>query len=1758
MKKGSTKRLLSVLLVLAMLMAYALPAMAGAVTQIEKVEGLHSLLTKKDPVSSQDKESLYESNDIVRVSIVLADKSTVEKGFSTKNIGENAAAMKYRADLQAKQDSLAQKISSTLGEKLDVVWNLTLAANMISANVKFGQIKAIRAIPGVKSVILETEYEPQEVETSDKPNMAISTGMTGASAAWTAGFTGAGSRVAIIDTGLDTGHQSFDNGAFLHALEEEADEAGMTLEAYMAKKELLNAGKISGVLTKLNAYKRMSGLTADDLFLTDKIPFAFNYVDKSLDVTHMNDTEGEHGSHVAGIAAANRYIPTTGGYLDALGAVNVAGNAPDAQILVMKVFGQNGGAYDSDYMVAIEDAIVLNCDAVNLSLGSAYAGFTESMAPEYQKILNNLETTDTVVVISAGNNYAFGQYAHNAIWQAQVDEFLYNDDVNFHTGGSPGTYANALTVASVDNQGMVDYCFTVAGKNYLFADNTVLTQYDFPNKPFSSLGGQTLDYIFIEGYGGTEDDYAGMEVKDKVVFVPRGGEVNFTTKVDVAANLGAKAVVICNSDDSLFYFSTEACTTETPVVLVRKTDGDTIKNDSAPQTTGDGLTYYTGSITIPRVGSVGVAPQPSDYYTMSDFSSWGVPGNLTLKPEITAPGGNIYSVNGSAKAPNGTPTGGINQYEQMSGTSMAAPQVTGMMAVLMQYIKEKNLHRTDMTDRALAQSLLMSTAKPMIGKDEETGATWMYPVLQQGAGLANVTSAMGAASYVTVDGQSDGKVKVELGDDPEMKGIYTFSYNLTNLNGQPQTYSMDADVFTQALTTNRLGYAYMGRTTAPLEKATVSYTVDGTSVTEVTVPAYASKKITVTIDITEDAGTLNTAFPNGFYVEAFVYANAKANAEGTITSSHSIPVLGFYGNWSAASMFDKGTATQPDERLPYFYDKNGDTGNSVIVSMEDGEYYFGGNPYVDEIYVEDRNALNNLNSFLSTVNYALIRNAGAGKLTITNATTGDVYYEAPVGEGEDWPLRLAGFLRSTNENPCNQEYTQWELPLNWAGTDKSGNPLPEGTTVELKLTMAPEYYVNDDGSVAWDKLGKGASLSIKFTIDNTAPTLVDGEEKDGIVKLTGDVSTLTVHDNQYVALVALYDAEGNLIDYINPEQDTPNENYTWNLGEPLATGVYQLDVADYAGNETSYRLFVNIDEADKPEDVQSVTVLPETAEVFPGGTAQLFAEVLPYNLTDRTVTWSSSDETIATVDENGVVTAHKPGECTITATSNQNPEIKGSCTFTVMPAPYILYGALQDFEGYPMTFTWDLNSGEGWQKVADIDVSVGSIALSSDGKYYLQDADMMNHKIDPETGETLQDGSTTLAPYWDMSTSMALKPGGKDVIYSIYGPLLLLADPITDGLYGLLDGSAYFQILYEDVVENVDEVMFIGVAAGMTVNDADYGPSELIWALDNQGTMWLFGFNGAEFYFYNFFTTTLPPLPTMGYGDYIQCSLVQADDGETLFYSYFNGDTNVIYKLELSATRATQFEATELSDAGDGVWPMVLAGAHVHNYTAEVTAPTCTEQGYTVYTCACGDTYTADYTDPTGHSYGEWEQTKAPTCTEKGEQKRTCACGDVQTEEVPALGHSYETTVVAPSCTEEGYTLHKCSVCGDSYKTDATDLVSHSYGEWEQTKAPTCTEKGERKHTCAKCGKVETEEIASLGGHKYVDVVTKPTSTEKGYTTHTCSECGDSYIDSYKDPVEPDNSQTGDSFSALLLALPVLSAMGVAALVIGRKKWLVK
>ncbi|MBQ8355456.1 MAG: S8 family serine peptidase [Oscillospiraceae bacterium] len=1208
--KHSLKRFVSWMLAVCMVLSFV-PA-AGAAQVIWNETDLKITAENADRLVQKDGAAEREASEMVRVSIVLEKPSTVEAGYATMGIAANPEAMDYRAQLLATQKRMEKTISNRAlnGRPLDVVWNMTLVGNIISAWVPYGSLEKIAAIDGVKTVAMEAQYSPAVAERNEElvPNAYTSSAMIGSGNLWSSGYTGAGTRIAIVDTGTDTDHQSFDNGAYLHALAENAKAKGMSLESYMASLDLLDADDIAAVLDKLHAAQRMPGITAKQLSGTEKLPYGFNYVDSTLNIVHDYDQQGEHGSHVAGISAANRFIPNGSGYAEASGSVMMQGVAPDAQILTMKVFG-DGSPFDSDYMAAIEDAIILGCDTVNLSLGTTMPG--SPYTDVFSDLMEMMKKTDTVVVISAGNasNWA----------AASLFGYLYNDDVSFDTVGAPGSYASAFTVASVQNEGSVGFFLEANGQKAFYVETL-----GYGNTPLSNLDksldldGTEYEYIFLDGIG-EESEYAGIDVNGKVVFVQRG-TLNFAVKANNALSRGAVGVVVYNNQDGISNMDLTGLNYAAPVVSITQAEGAAIR--AASQNKGS---YLTGKITI--YGKMGATLSNAEYYTMSGFSSWGTPGALTLKPEITAPGGEIYSVWGS----NAITGGGSDKYVTMSGTSMAAPQVAGMGALLAQAFRENGMgEKSGISDRHLAQSLLMSTAQPLF--EENSGGNY-YSLLNQGAGLARVDLAAQADSYIKVDGQDDYKVKAELGDDPARTGVYEFDFSITNITDSEKVYALDADLFRQDVFEYQEGSGVwlLDTWTVPMEGnvtfssaamggSSESCDLNGDGITNsadadylleylvgnetvlhadgdvsgdgktdsydahlllasltgdtVTVPAGDTVSVHVRMALTaEEKAELDELTPKGTYVEAFVYARGVADAEGKSGTVHSIPVLGFYGDWSEPSMFDRGTLVEhihlAVNTAPYLYRFIGPYGNALGIDYGDGmEYYYGGNPILDDAaYLPERNAFNSLDaSQLTEQGFTLIRGAGAARIQITNAETGEVYFSKELGE-----LYPAYYDPSLGTWSNTIQYAK----LGWTGTDASGKALAEDTVVHVSLTAVPHYYRQADGSFSYEGLGSGSTMTTAITIDNTAPEALDID-----VSRSGDgILTVKARDNQYVAAVALLNATGSkFLAVESPNQTEKGKTVTVDLDISQAMGKrFLVAVYDYAHNVRVYEIQLELE-----------------------------------------------------------------------------------------------------------------------------------------------------------------------------------------------------------------------------------------------------------------------------------------------------------------------------------------------------------------------------------------------------------------------------------------------------------------------------------------------------------------------------------------------------------------------------------------------------
>lgn len=146
-------------------------------------------------------------------------------------------------------------------------------------------------------------------------------------------------------------------------------------------------------------------------------------------------------------------------------------------------------------------------------------------------------------------------------------------------------------------------------------------------------------------------------------------------------------------------------------------------------------------------------------------------------------------------------------------------------------------------------------------------------------------------------------------------------------------------------------------------------------------------------------------------------------------------------------------------------------------------------------------------------------------------------------------------------------------------------------------------------------------------------------------------------------------------------------------------------------------------------------------------------------------------------------------------------------------------------------------------------------------------------------------------------------------------------------------------------------------------------------------------------------------------------------------------------------------------------------------------------------------------TDPKHeHNYATLKEEKKPTCAAEGYKIFICSCGETKQETVDPLAHSFGAgKLVTPTCTEGGYTLRKCAICGYEEKQDEKDALGHNYKETE-TVAVGCEQDGYVESQCELCEDIKRENIVKATGHTWVaGKVHEPTCTEEGYTEYSCS-----------------------------------------------------
>ena len=905
-----------------------------------------------------------------------------------------------------------------------------------------GSLDAIRAASGVKAAFRDRETRVEDADdqvagegatnsartsTQDPANLSAQLMMHADQITQ----KGDGKVIAVIDTGVDMTHPAF------------AGALGGT--------PALSADKVASLTPQLG-----DGKTGT--YVSEKFPFAYDYADNDPDASPTGQA-GSHGTHVAGITAAN--------------AGEIVGIAPDAQIIVAKVARSvEGDITDSGLLAALDDMVILHPDVVNLSLGQL-GGMDNEADSVYATVFKSLQDVGVTVNAAAGNHYTAG-YGNTS-----GKNLPFASDPDSSTQCEPATYSSVVSVASVDNS-LAHSAFTVGDRDIPFQRAGGADGQKMPD--LSDLTGGPFEYV--DGGIGSAEDGAALKAKypeglaGKIVLVKRGS-LTFQTKFDNIAGSKPAGFIVYNNvpGDSLVVMS--LATNGVPAAFISQADGEAM------------LAAADHHLSV----APGKVVAPSSKYSMSSFSSWGVSPDLRLKPEVTAPGGNIYS-----SVPGGT-------YEFMSGTSMATPQMAGVSAVVLQRVQNDPLFAS-MSAREkvdVVQNLIMGTAAPIADPLQDTGDP--YSPRKQGSGLTNVLAATTSSVYPTVKGAPESsRPKADLGDGT--KGWH-FDVTLHNLSGVEATYALNTQALSEIVEDGfftghssdwrgkGVDIAYSG--------AAVSGTGEGATIT---VPA--SGEATVGVDVTPraafDSYVAQNA-PNGTFLDGFVRLTSKTDGQPDLT----VPYMGFYGDWGKAPIFDALASDGGAHTLASgIY--NGTTGQQL-----------GYNPLVK---ADARTGTPKADR------YVLSRAEASGAPTVLEPRTGT--------------LRSVHTLNTVYANAAGESVASYVTHQVWkSGVNPSTGKMTwvedghEPTTLDLR-SDAYKNLPDGDYTLTLSAHNDGPSqaeqsISYNFSIDTAAPEVATLEytEEGGNARLL-----VTVTDNKPLAGIDLHDPADGLWFYRHVFSDT--------------------------------------------------------------------------------------------------------------------------------------------------------------------------------------------------------------------------------------------------------------------------------------------------------------------------------------------------------------------------------------------------------------------------------------------------------------------------------------------------------------------------------------------------------------------------------------------------------------------------------------------
>ena len=630
--------------------------------------------------------------------------------------------------------------------------------------------------------------------------------------------------------------------------------------------------------------------------------------------------------------------------------------------------------------------------------------------------------------------------------------------------------------------------------------------------------------------------------------------------------------------------------------------------------------------------------QPLPDASPSYFSSWGVTQDLRLKPEIAAPGGDVMSA-----LPAGT-------YGRRAGTAEASAQVAGIAALVRQRIADDPMFvGMSAADKdAVVANFLMGTAHPVVDATQADGA--FYSPRQVGSGLVDAVAATTSPVYPSVVGAANlSRPKADLGDGTNG---WSFQVQLTNVSGTDRTYTLGGQALSPTIEGNSFTFRSANWTNTGIGLA---FSTDS-----VTVPAKSSATVTVTVTPKgEFASYANANAPKGTFIDgAVTFTSAEGQPDLTV------PYMGFYGSWGDPSVFDSKWDGNENAGVHLY----GSTLKNLMSSMPLGDV----NPlYNHDDIREAQQSDPDLFYVSRSEEYLAPSRIGPSTYTLRPARTLTYSYLNEAGTVvrsytrshvraslHDHEL-LYGLLGANVED--------WTHEPSFDGYDEAGNELPDGS---YKLVIEAETYAPSSAKqqLTWDftldtkapvvsnmamvSTGENA-YSLSFDVTDSAPIAGCGISLDsGKGYVQREYEEEPAARGEDGLFHAHYDLKDVPFTAIKDKGDEPS--------------TLSLDVWDWAKNKGTTKLPSSL------VPMTKLSVSPELASLVVGESVTLSVSHEPVDATVTSVVWSSSDEAVATVSADGVVTAVGVGDATITVADPTQPSVMASATIHVnapVPAP---------------------------------------------------------------------------------------------------------------------------------------------------------------------------------------------------------------------------------------------------------------------------------------------------------------------------------------------------------------------------------------------------------------------------------------------------------------------------------------------------------